>query len=95
MQDAEDYISICLSRPEMKMIIFSLLADPYFLSARFAFLQFVSQDATAQLPPGGPAGQRTVWEAQGSLPGENAVERNGWCCQVKNPPLIVKLLTQR
>lgn len=50
-------------------------------------LKFVSHDATPQLPPGGPAGPRAVWETWRSLPGENNVARPRGCFQVS--PIVV------
>lgn len=39
----------------------------------FSSLKFVPYDAAPQLPPGGPACPRTVWETWDPLPGENNV----------------------
>lgn len=44
--------------------------------------QFVSQNASSQLPPGGSTGACTLWEAWSSLPDKNFMEGHVWCCQV-------------
>lgn len=46
------------------------------------FCKLVSNDAAAQLPPGGPAGPWALRKTQDSLPGENFVARLRWYCHV-------------